>query len=111
MVAHSLVAFFFFFFSSSESDRELMQWRKPVGSGHHQTHAPDVRHSWRTRPRFLYHAIAYVQLFFHTSFLDWRREAGPSGARIKFRVGGKYAIAAADAFIDALVLAVVVVFA
>jgi hypothetical protein len=49
-----------------------------------------------------------VQLFFHTCFLDWRREAGPSGARIEFRVGGEYAVVAADAFVDAIVLAVVV---
>jgi hypothetical protein len=57
-----------------------------------------------------YHALAYVQLFFHTSSICWRREARPSGARIKFRVRGKYDVAAADAFVDALVLAVVVVF-
>ncbi len=49
-----------------------------------------------------------VQLFFHTCFLDWCREAGPSGTRIEFRVGGEYAVVAADAFVDALVLALVV---
>jgi hypothetical protein len=33
---------------------------------------------------------------------------GPSGARIEFRVGGEYAVVAADTFVDAIVLAVVV---
>jgi hypothetical protein len=57
-----------------------------------------------------YHALTYVQRFFYTSSLCWRREAEPYGARIKFRVRGEYDVAAADAFVDALVLAVVVVF-
>src|SRR5215203_1804010 len=85
---HSIVFFLLSFSLSSERDRELMQYRRQLGSGPSSNRCLNgTTHS--THDLSSYHTAALVYLFFRTCFIYWSPKAGIAGARIEFGVGGK----------------------